>query len=56
MKQKNKDPFRIWTGCKFGFGFLLGAYVAMFLVEGLTGAAMMLFVVIMRGLGFVSGM
>lgn len=56
MTQKKKDVFRVWTGFKFGAGFMLAAYFVMFLVEGLTGMAMVLFSIIMRGLGFTPGM
>jgi len=52
---KKKDVFRVWTGFKFGCGFMLAAYFVMFFVEGASSAAMLLFAVIMKGLGFEPG-
>ena len=55
MENKRKDPFRIWTGLKFGLGFTTGAYLSMYFMDGLSTAALMLFGIIMRGLGFEPG-
>ena len=51
MKAKRKDPFRTWTGFKFGLGFIIGACLGMYFMYGLE----MLFRIIMSGLGFSPG-
>jgi len=55
MNDKRKDPFRIWTGLKFGLGFIVGAYLGMYFVEGVSSAALLLFTLIMKGLGMAPG-
>ena len=55
MSEKKKDAFRVWTGFKFGFGFMLAAYFTMALMDAFFGLAITLFAIIMRGLGFEPG-
>lgn len=56
MTQKKKDPFRIWTGFKFGIGFMLASYTVMYFMEGFAGMMAVLISIIMEGLGFMPGM
>ena len=51
MTQKRKDPFRIWTGFKFG----IGMFLAFYFVEGVISALILFAGIIMRGLGFFPG-
>jgi hypothetical protein len=50
---KKRGPFKY--GFWFGGGFMLGAYIVMWLMDGIGMMAIMLFGIIMRGLGFDPG-
>lgn len=51
--KKKEGPFR--TGFWFGGGFMVAAYLTMFLMDGLISMAILLLALIMRGLGFAPG-
>jgi hypothetical protein len=51
--KKKRGPFKI--GFWFGGGFMVAAYLTMFLMDGLTSMAVLLFALIMKGLGFSPG-
>lgn len=51
MADKNKDSFRVWTGFKFG----IGIYLAWVFMQTAENMAMLIFTVIMKGLGFMPG-
>jgi len=50
---KKKGPFKY--GFWFGGGFMVAAYLTMFLMDGLASMAILLFAIIMKGLGFEPG-
>jgi hypothetical protein len=52
MSDKPKNAFRFRTGFFFGVGFMTAAYVVMWFMEGAAQAGMLLFLIIMKGLGF----
>ncbi len=51
--KKKRGPFR--QGFWFGGGFMVAAYLVMFLVDNVGEMVFMLFAVIMKSLGFESG-
>jgi len=51
--RKKKGPLR--TGFWFGTGFMFAAYLVMFLMDNAGQFALMLFGIIMKGLGFEPG-
>ncbi len=55
MTDKRKNAFRFRTGFFFGLGFTTAAYLMMWLMTGTADMLMVLFAIIMRGLGFEPG-
>ena len=55
MSDKRKNAFRFRTGFFFGIGFTTAAYLVMFFMNGAADFLMMLFGVVMTGLGFAPG-
>ena len=55
MSDKPKNAFRFRTGFFFGIGFTTAAYLVMFFMDSAGQFAIMLFGIIMKGLGFTPG-
>lgn len=55
MSEKRKEPFRFRTGFFFGAGFVFAGYLVMLFMEGFLDFAMMMFGIVMRGLGYEPG-
>jgi hypothetical protein len=53
--KKRKSAFRFRTGFFFGLGFTFAAYLTMWFMIGAGDFLLMLFKVIMTGLGFAPG-
>ena len=51
--EKKRGPFK--QGFWFGGGFMVAAYLVMFLMDGMGDLVVFLFAIIMRGLGFEPG-
>ena len=51
--KKKRGPFK--QGFWFGGGFMVAAYLIMFLMDGISEMTILLFAIIMRGLGFEPG-
>jgi hypothetical protein len=51
--KKKRGPLK--QGFWFGSGFMIAAYLVMFLIDGISELAATLFVIIMTGLGFSPG-
>jgi len=55
MTKKRKNAFRFRTGFFFGLGFTAAAYLTMWFMNGVGDMLMVLFAIIMAGLGYDPG-
>ena len=55
MSDKPKNAFRFRTGFFFGVGFMTAAYLVMWFMDSAAGLVLVMFGVIMKGLGFAPG-